>query len=155
MFLDEILAFEMRDARLLVGIGDGRIDQMPDAGSLRRIGGNDPLTGLLLRPGLVAVAHQEHGVDVTCSLQNGGRVTEIAGHDIGACRRQPPRGIAVRLAGQRLDAMSPGQQCARNRASLLAGGAGNQNASFGGHVSAPFVSSGAKLGPATLIHNGL
>jgi len=35
MFLDEILAFEMRDAGLLVGIGNGRIDQMPDAGGLR------------------------------------------------------------------------------------------------------------------------
>src|SRR6202030_2654487 len=37
--------------------------------------------------------------------------------------------------------MSPGQQCARNRASLLAGSAGNQNASFGAHVTAPLVFS--------------
>ena len=73
------------------------------------------------------------------------RVTEIAGHDVSACRRQPPRGIAVRLAGQRFDAMSLGQQCARNGTSLLASGAGNENASFGGHVSAPFVSHGSKI----------
>ena len=63
MLLDEILAFEMRDARLLVGIGDGRIDQMPDAGRLRRFRGNDSLTGLFLGPGLVAVAHQKHGAE--------------------------------------------------------------------------------------------
>jgi hypothetical protein len=34
----------------------------------------------------------------------------------------------------------------RNRASLLAGSAGNKNASFGGHESAPFVSNEAELG---------
>jgi hypothetical protein len=108
MLFDEIFAFEMRDARLLVGIGDGRIDQMPDAGGLRRVGGNDALAGFLFRPGLVAVAHQKHGVDITRSPRNGRRVTEIAGHDIGACRRQPPRRIAVGLAGQRRDAMPSG-----------------------------------------------
>ena len=54
ILLDEILAFEMRDARPLVGVGDGRIDRMPDPGSLRGVGGNDPPTGLPLRPGFVA-----------------------------------------------------------------------------------------------------
>ena len=53
----------MRDARLLVGIGNGRIDQMPDAGSLGSVRGNDSLAGLFLCPGLVDVAHQKHGVD--------------------------------------------------------------------------------------------
>ena len=93
---------------------------MPDAGGFRGIGGDDPLTGLLLRPGLVAVAHQEHGVDAACGLRDCGRVAEIAGHDVRTRRRQPPRGVAVRLAGQPPDAMSPGEQGARNRASLLA-----------------------------------
>ena len=59
MFLDEILAFEMRDARLLVGIGNRRIDQMPDTGRLRSFRGNDSLTGLFLGPGVVAVALSE------------------------------------------------------------------------------------------------
>src|SRR4029077_16728354 len=139
MSLDEILAFEMWDARLLVGIGNGRIDQMPDAGSLRSFRGNDSLTGLFLGPGLVAAAHQKHGADATCCLQNRRCVTEIASHEISACRHQLPRSVAIRLAGQRLDAMPPGQQCARNRASLLAGSAGNQNTSFGAHVTAPLV----------------
>src|SRR5712692_3890719 len=146
MFLDEILAFEMRDARLLVGIGNGRIDQMPDASSLRSFRGNDSLTALFLGPGLVAVAHQKHGADATCCLQNRRCVTEIASHEISACRHQLPRSVAIRLAGQRLDAMSPGQQCARNRASLLAGRAGDQNASFGAHVTAPLVFHWSKLG---------
>src|ERR1700724_866730 len=84
MLLDEILAFEMRDARLLVGIGNGRIDQMPDAGSLRSFRGNDSLTGLFLGPGLVAVAHQKHGADATCCLQNRRCVTEIASHELSA-----------------------------------------------------------------------
>jgi hypothetical protein len=48
MLLNEMLAFEMRDAGLLVGVGDGRIDQMPDAGGLRSFRGNDSLTGLWL-----------------------------------------------------------------------------------------------------------
>ena len=47
---------------------------------------------------------------------------------------------------ERLDAMSPGQQCARNRASLLAGSAGDQNASFGAHVTAPLVFHWSNLG---------
>ena len=82
-------------------------------------------------------------------------VTEIASHEISACRHQLPCSVAIRLAGQRLDAMSPGQQCARNRASLLAGSAGDQNASFGAHVTAPLVFSLEQVGDATLIHNGL
>ena len=151
MLLDEILAFEMRDARLLVGIGNGRIDQMPHAGSLRSFRGNDSLPGLFLGPGLVAVAHQKHGADATCCLQNRICVTEIANHEICACRHQLPRGVAIWLPGQRLDAMSPGHQCARNRASLLAGGAGDQNASFGAHVTAPAVVHPSKVGN----HNGL
>src|SRR6478735_5255531 len=145
MFLDEILAFEMRDARLLVGIGNRRIDQMPDAGRLRSFRGNDSLTGLFLGPSLVAIPHQKHGADVTCCLQNRRCVTEIASHEISACRHQLPRGVAIRLAGQRLDAMSPGQKCARNRASLLAGSAGDQNASFGAHVTAPVATFSASV----------
>src|ERR1700730_4724724 len=101
MLLDEILAFEMWNARLLVGIGYGRIDQMPDAGSLRGFRGNDSLTGLFLGPGLVAVAHQKHGTDATCCLQNRRCVTEIASHEISACRHQLPRSVAIRLAGRR------------------------------------------------------
>src|SRR5258705_330597 len=97
MFLDEILAFEMRDARLLVGIGNGRIDQMPDAGSLRSFRGNDSLTGLFLGPGLIAVAHQKHGADATCCLQNQRCVTEIASHEISACRPCPKRRSAAAL----------------------------------------------------------
>jgi hypothetical protein len=124
---------------LLVGIGDGRIDQMPDAGSLRSVGGKDPLAGFLLHPGLVAVAHQKHRADVICSLQNGCRVTKIANDEVSTLRLQLSRSITIRLTGQRLDAMSSGQQCARNRASLLAGSAGNQNTSFGAHVTAPLV----------------
>jgi hypothetical protein len=116
-----VLAFEKRDARLLVGIGNGRIDQMPDAGSLRSFRGNDCLTGLFLGPGLVAVAHQKHGADATCCLQNRRGLTEIASHEISACRHQLPRSVTILHTGQRLDAMSPGQQCACNRASLLAG----------------------------------
>jgi hypothetical protein len=107
MLLDEILAVEMRDARLLVGIGNGRIDQMPDAGCLRGFRDHDSLTGLFLGPSLVDVAHQKYGVDATCCLQNRRFVTEIASHDISACRHQLPRSLAIRLAGQRLDAMSP------------------------------------------------
>src|ERR1700730_6775067 len=146
MLLDEILAFEMRDARLLVGIGNGRVDQMPDAGILRSFRGNDALTGLFLGPSLVAVAHQKHGVDAACCLQNRRCVAEIASHEISACRHQLPRSVAIRLAGQRLDAMSPGQQRAHNRASLLPGSAGDQNASFGAHMTAPLVFHWSKLG---------
>ncbi len=119
ILLDEILAFEMRDARPLVGVGDGRIDQMPDPGSLRGVGGNDPPTGLPLRPGFVAIAHQKHSVDVARSLHDGRCVAEIASDDIGTRRRQTPSSDAVGLAGQRYDAMPPGQQGARNRPSLL------------------------------------
>jgi hypothetical protein len=104
----------MRDARLLVGIGNGRIDQMPDAGSLRSFRGIDSLTGLFFGPGLVAVAHQKHGADATCCLQNRRCVTEIASHEISACRHQLPRSVAIRLAGQRL-------QCARKGAMSLPG----------------------------------
>jgi hypothetical protein len=63
---------------------------------------------------------------ISSCLQNRRCVTEIASHEIGACRHQLPRSLAIRLAGERLDAMSPGQQCARNRASLLAGSACDQ-----------------------------
>ena len=112
---------------------------MPDAGSLRRIGGKDPLAGLFFHPSLIAVAHQEHGVDDFCGPHDGGRVSEIAGHDIGARRRQLPCGLTVRLARQGLDAMSSGQQCARNRAALLAGRAGHQNVSFAGHGVCSFL----------------
>src|ERR1017187_6826854 len=62
MFLDEILAFEMRNAGLLICVRDGRIDQMPHISGLRRVGGDDSLADFLLYTGLVAVAHQEHGV---------------------------------------------------------------------------------------------
>src|SRR5882724_6877407 len=58
MLLDDILAVEMRDTRLRVGTGNGRIDQMPDTGFLRSFRGNDPLTGLFLGPKLIAVTHQ-------------------------------------------------------------------------------------------------
>src|ERR1700730_7343065 len=102
MLLDEILAFEMWDARLLVGIGNGRIDQMPDAGRLRSIRGNDSLTGLLLGPGLVAVANQKHGAHAPCCPQSRLGVTEIPSREIGACRHQLPCSVAIRLAGQRL-----------------------------------------------------
>jgi hypothetical protein len=51
--------------------------------------------------------------------------------------------------------MSPGQQCARNRASLLAGSAGDQNASFAAHVIAPLGFHGSKFRDAALIHKGL
>jgi hypothetical protein len=68
VLLDEILAIEMRDARFLVGIGNGRIDQMPDAGILRSFRSNDPLTGLFLGPNFVAVAHKKHCVDAACRL---------------------------------------------------------------------------------------
>jgi hypothetical protein len=139
MLLDTILAVEMRDAGLFVGIGNRRIDQMPDAGILRSGRGNYSLTSLFLGPSLVAVAHQKHGADATCGLQNRHRVTEIAGHEISTGRHQLPRSVAIGLAGQRLDVMSSGKQCARNRASLLAGRAGDQNASFGVHVAAPVV----------------
>src|SRR5258708_40118478 len=101
MLLDEILAFEMRDARLLVGIGYGRIDQMPDAGSLRSFRGNNSLTGLFLGPSLVAVAHQKHRVDATCCVQNRRCVTEIASHEISACRHQLLRSVAIRRSGPR------------------------------------------------------
>jgi hypothetical protein len=154
MLLDEILDFEMRDARLLVGISYGRIDQMPDAGILRSLRGDDSLTGLFLGPNFVAVAHQKHSADATCCLQNRRRVTEIARHEISACRHQPPRSVAIRLAGQRPDAMSPGQQCTRDRASLLAGSAGEQNASFGAHVMLVFC-HWEQGSAATLSHNGL
>src|ERR1700730_17253059 len=99
MCLDEILAVEMRDARLLVGIGNGRIDQMPDAGRLRSVRGNDSLTGLFLGRGLVAVAHQKHGADSTCRPQNRRCVPEIASREISACRPRLPRSVAIRLAG--------------------------------------------------------
>src|SRR5260370_42084933 len=101
MLLDEILAFEMRDARLLVGIGNGRIDQMPDAGILRSFRGNDSLTGLFLGPSLVAVANQKHGADATCCLQNRRCVTELAVHAISACQHQLARSVPSRLAAQR------------------------------------------------------
>ena len=39
---------------------------MPHISGLRRIGGNDSLADFLLYTGLVAVAHQKHGVDVAC-----------------------------------------------------------------------------------------
>jgi hypothetical protein len=154
MLLDERLAFEMRDARLFIGVGDGRIDQMRDPGILRSFRGKDSLTDLLLGPDLGTVAHQKHGAGAAGRLQNRRSVTEIAGHEISACRHQPPRGVAIRLAGQRLHAMSPRQQCARNRASLLAGSAGDQNASFGAHVTAPLVFL-EQVRDAALIHNGL
>jgi hypothetical protein len=35
--------------------------------------------------------------------------------------------------------MSPGEKCARDRASLLAGGAGDQNDLFAAHVTTPLV----------------
>src|ERR1700733_7203265 len=89
----------------LGGIGNGRIDQMPDASILRSFRGNDSLTGLFLGPGLGAVAHQKHGADATCCLQNRRCVTEIASHEIGTRRHQLPRGVAIRLAGERSDAM--------------------------------------------------
>jgi hypothetical protein len=84
-------------------------------------------------------------------LQNRRGLTEIASHEISACRHQLPRSVTILLTGQRLDAMSPGQQCACNRASLLAGSAGDQNASFGALVSAPLVFHWSNLGMPQLL----
>jgi hypothetical protein len=69
---------------------------------------------------------------------------------MSAYQHQLPRSVAIRFAGQRFDAMSSGQQRARNRASLLAGSAGNQNASIGAHVTAPLVLSLEQIRDATL-----
>src|SRR4051794_13077730 len=79
---------------------------MPDAGILHSFRGNDSLAGLFLGPNLVAVAHQKDGADAICCLQNRGCVTEIASHEINPCRHQAPRSVAIRLAGQRPDAIS-------------------------------------------------
>src|ERR1700682_6068436 len=94
--------------------------------------------------------------DISCRAASlsGLRVSALTRCPLDSSPTPPPPPPAALsppgFAGHRLDAMSPGQQCARNRASLLAGSAGDQNASFGGHVAAP-LSLGAKLGAATLI----
>ena len=139
MPLDQIFALEMWDAGLPIGVGDGGIDQMPDAGSLCRIGGNNALAGFLFHPCLVAVAHQEHGVDALCGIDNRSRVGEIAGNNVRARRCQWPGGIAVGPACQRFHAVASRKKGARDGAALLARRAGDENGSFAGHPSAPSV----------------
>lgn len=98
MLLDQILAVEMRNAGLVVGVGHGGIDQVADAGGLRRIGNGDTLMRLRFRPGLVAAAHQEHRVDAARGLYHGCADVKIAGNDLHPCRGQPLCAVAIRLA---------------------------------------------------------
>ena len=90
---------------------------------------------------------QQGGAVAHALMSKGHRVKALTRKpDSDAARRyQPPGSVAVRFAGQRLDAMSPGQKCAGHRASLLAGRARDQNASFGAHVTAPLVFHWSKL----------
>ena len=58
------------DAGLLVGVGEGRIAQMPDGGCLGRVGGKDALAGFFLHPCLGHGAHQEHGIHTARDLHD-------------------------------------------------------------------------------------
>ena len=77
------------------------------------------------------------GAEVVRIDRKGGR--PAFKNDIGARGRQLPRTVAVWLARQCFDAMSPRQQGTRHRAALLAGSAGHHNGSFAGHDVCSFL----------------
>ena len=94
---------------------------MAYASRLGGIGCDDALADLAVEPRLVKISHQEHGVDAARRPGNRVCVGKVAGDDFGPCCREPPRRVAVRLSGERPDAVSPVDERVGYRAALLAG----------------------------------
>src|SRR5258705_13112358 len=110
-----------------MGGGYRRVDIVLNALSTRDLGDALALLLFALNSRLPRILNREHSPGARQRALEGGRVVQIAGDDLGPELRNLAGGRGVRLARHRAHFVTLGEQFARGRPALLAGGASDDD----------------------------
>jgi hypothetical protein len=127
VLLDLPLAVEVRDARLPMCAADGAVNEVLDAGFLRRVRKQDSLPDLPLDADLPELLDGKYAVHPGEHPLDGSAVLEVPTHDLGPKIHQLLRRRFLGIAGQRAHSETPLQQVSRHRSTLLARGPADQD----------------------------